>query len=74
MNVILDFCRPCGALLQGNADMLKDLKCLNCGTDIGSRETRIQGNFEPKDAGHLMVASGFDEDYIADMLRRAADD
>ena len=53
MNVILDFCRTCGNLLDEGQGLEKEPTCLNCGDLVKDRDNRVQGVFSEIDAERL---------------------
>ena len=58
MEHILDFCRCCGVLIQEGVGTLPEGEqtCKNCGYEIFTRDQRIQGVFEEKEATRLRLA------------------
>lgn len=63
MNVILSFCKQCGALCKP-----KEPRCENCGQNVEARTDRAEGIFGESDATAMLANSGW---YVPEDLRGA---
>ena len=60
MKHILDFCHCCGVLIQAGVGTLpkSEQTCESCGSEVSTKDQRIQGVFEEKEAVRLRLALG----------------